>query len=165
MNKQERLDNLYKGLKELDDEDMLIIKDQNKSYEEKRKLLDKNGNAGIRQKYVLKIAELESEKDGETYNKLTMELIKHAVKHNKLVIGCDKPTTNLLYINDSGGGEISHNEMLYNHKTYMNRIENDEESELFLMLKDDVLEFNDCCDKAKNGIINLGDICPPKMVE
>ena len=87
----------------------------------------------------------EFNKDGydyKKYNKLTLELICHAVKHNKLTIGCDKPTSNLLFINENGGTEIQHAEMIYNHKTYMDRIKHDEDCELFLMLKDDVVEFN-----------------------
>ena len=50
----------------------------------------------------------------ETYERLALQLIYQAVKNNKLVIGCDKPTTNLMYINESGGTEISFNEIQIN---------------------------------------------------
>ncbi len=72
----------------------------------------------------------------ETYERLALQLIYHAVKNNKLSICCDKPTTNLMFITEGGGGDIPFNEMLYKHKEYMDRLKNDEDSEIFLMLKE-----------------------------
>jgi len=74
------------------------------------------------------------EVDEETYERLALQLIYEAVKNNKLQINCSNATSNFLYCNESGGTEISFEEMLYNHKTYMDRLKNDEDSEIFLML-------------------------------
>ena len=75
--------------------------------------------------------------DSETYERLALQLIREAVKNNKLIISIDKPSTNLMFLNEGGGGEISFEEMLYNHSAYMDRLKNDEDSEIFLMLSGD----------------------------
>tara|TARA_R110000824_G_scaffold387851_1_gene583257 strand:- start:152 stop:391 length:240 start_codon:yes stop_codon:yes gene_type:complete len=78
-----------------------------------------------------------SDIDSETYEKLALQLIREAIKNNKLDICIDKPSSNFLYLNEGGGTEISFSEMLYNHKTYMDRLKNDDDSSIFLMLKNE----------------------------
>tara|TARA_R110000765_G_scaffold123145_1_gene219962 strand:+ start:2041 stop:2304 length:264 start_codon:yes stop_codon:yes gene_type:complete len=74
------------------------------------------------------------EQDSSTYERLTLQLIRQAVKCNKLFININKPSPNLLYINEGGGNEISFDQMLYNHQVYMDKLKDDKDSGIFIMI-------------------------------
>ena len=58
----------------------------------------------------------------EAYERLALQLVREAVKYKNLSISITKPSCRFLWVDDHGSTEISTDEMIYNHDTYMERL-------------------------------------------
>jgi hypothetical protein len=58
----------------------------------------------------------------EAYERLALQLVRQAVKYDNLSISIRKPACCFLWVDDHGCTEISTDEMIYNHDTYMENL-------------------------------------------
>ena len=83
----------------------------------------------------------------EAYERLALQLIRESVKYKNLSISITKPSCCFLWVSDAGCTEISTDEMIYNHDTYMDRLKTSKNGEYGLHI---IIAENDDIKDNKN---------------